>query len=142
MRRSTHCGEECRLKRDRRAQSGVARGRWVLVCDPPDRAVAVLRNEERTVMRDGEPNGPSPHLLVADDKPGDEVLIFASGHTIPKTDANDLVAGAFGPVPGAVLGCKTITDIVGRERIALVECQPKRRRVRLDQDIGNGDFSL
>src|ERR1700722_12262092 len=35
-----------------------------------------------------------------------------------------------------MLGGKTIAAVFRRERIAAVECQPERGRVRLDQDIG------
>src|SRR6266852_7387274 len=41
-----------------------------------------------------------------------------------------------------MLGCEPITPIFGRKCTAVVECDSKRSRVRLDENVGNGDFSL
>src|SRR5450756_2285320 len=41
-----------------------------------------------------------------------------------------------------MLGGKTVTDIVGGESAAIVEGEPERRRMRLQQHIGNGDLAL
>ena len=93
-------------------------------------------------MRCGYANGPPPYLGIVDDKAGDKVLVLAGRHSVLEANADHLITGAFGPVPGAMLGCEPITAIFRRKRSAVVECQPKRRRVRLYEYVGNGDFAL
>src|ERR1700728_4523525 len=41
-----------------------------------------------------------------------------------------------------MLGGKAVAAVFRRECGAVVECQPERSRVRLDQDVGNGDLVL
>src|SRR6266478_3447552 len=41
-----------------------------------------------------------------------------------------------------MLGREAVSTIFRRKRAAVVESQPKRSRVRLDQNVGNGDFAL
>src|ERR1700737_2456370 len=41
-----------------------------------------------------------------------------------------------------MLGREPITSIFGRKRAAVVECKPEGSRVRLDENVGNGDFAL
>src|SRR6202795_369675 len=110
--------------------------------NPPDRAVAVFRYQQGAVMRDGHANGPPPYLGIVDDKAGDKVLVLAGRHSVLEANPDHLVARAFGPVPRAVLGCEPITAIFQWKCSAVVECQPERRRVRLNENVGNGDFAL
>ena len=69
------------------------------VCNPPDGAAGVLRDEQCAVMCYGDANGPSPHIGIIDHKPGDEILVFAGGYAVLEANADHLVTGAFGPVP-------------------------------------------
>src|SRR5262249_11738581 len=73
---------------------------------------------------------------------GDEILILAGRHAVLQTDADDLVAGALGSVPGAVLGGKGITAILRRKIVAVIEGEPERSRVRLNEHIEYGDLVL
>src|SRR5262249_34335999 len=76
----------------------------LLRAHPPDRAVAVLRNQQRAIARNGYADRPSPDLAIVDDKASDEILVLAGWLAVLETDADDLVTGALRPVPGAVLG--------------------------------------
>jgi hypothetical protein len=68
----------------------------------PEGVGRVVRDHERTVVRDGDPDGPSPNMLVVNHKARQEVLILARRHAVFKAHANDVVAGAVAAVPGAV----------------------------------------
>src|SRR3979490_465951 len=67
--------------------------------------------------------------------PGRKTLVFPRGYPVLETNTDDLVAGAPGPVPRAMLGCKTVTEIFGWKCVAIVERKSKRGRVRLDENI-------
>ena len=110
--------------------------------DPPDRAAGILRHQQGAVMRNGHANGSSPHLGIADDKAGHEILVFAARRAVLETDANDLVARALRPVPRAMLGGEPVTAILRGERIGVIEHKPKRGRVSLDENVGSGDLAL
>src|ERR1700730_13251959 len=73
-----------------------------------DGAVAVFGNQNRTVMRHSAADGQLPHLGIVHSKSDPEVYIFAGRYAALEADADALVAGAFGPVPGAMLGHKLI----------------------------------
>src|SRR6185437_10080253 len=79
---------------------------------------------------------------VIDDKAGDEVLIFAGRDAILQANADHLVAGPFRAVPRAMLGGKRIAAIFRREVAAVVESEPQRSRMRLQQHVGDGDLVL
>ena len=60
--------------------------------------------------KSGEPSAasadadrPTPDARIVNREAGHEIFGFASGHAILHSNANDLVAGRFGAVPGAVL---------------------------------------
>jgi hypothetical protein len=52
------------------------------MCNPPDRSVSVFRHKECTVVCDCHSNGPSPHVRVIDDKPGEKILVFPGRRTV------------------------------------------------------------
>src|ERR1700676_3347786 len=110
--------------------------------NPPDRAVAVFRHQQRAVVCNGDTDRPSPHLGIVDHKPGDEILVLAGGDPVLETNANDLVARAPGSVPRAVLGGKAVADMVGGKCIAVVEYEAERSRMGLDQNVGSGNLPL
>src|SRR5262245_33099181 len=70
----------------------------------PDHPIAILGHQQRSVLRHRDAHRSSPHLLVADHKPRDEILVLAGRLAVLHPDADHLVAGALGAVPGAVLG--------------------------------------
>src|SRR5579863_8442546 len=65
-----------------------------LMRDAPDRAVAVFRDQQRSVARNGHADRASPHFGIIDDKAGHEVLILAGRLAILHANADQLVAGA------------------------------------------------
>src|ERR1700676_2460190 len=77
---------------------------FVTAADAPDRAVGLLRKDERAVFRLRHPDRPAPDRRVVDHEAGDEVFVFAGGHAVLHDRADDLVPGARRPAPGAVLG--------------------------------------
>src|SRR5580704_2536026 len=103
-----------------------------LVGDAPDRAVAVLGEEQRAVPSGCDAHRASPYAGIAGDEAGDEVLVFAGRHAVPQDHADQLVAGAFRAVPRSVLGREGAAPIVRRELAALIEREAERCRMRLD----------
>src|ERR1700730_15413014 len=93
-------------------------------------------------MRNGDTDRPCPHLGIVDDKPGDEILVFAGGYPVFETNANDLIAGVFEPVPRAMLGRKTIAGIFGWKRLAVVEGGAQRSQMGPVKNVGGGDLPL
>src|SRR6202011_4586218 len=70
----------------------------------------------------------------------EEILILAGGHAVPKLDADDLIPGAFGAVPRAVLGRKRIASVLSGKLRPGVEGKLQRGGVRLDQHVRDGDL--
>src|SRR3954453_11489672 len=46
-------------------------------CHPPDRPVAVLRHQQRSVLRHGDTDRPPPYLGIAHHESRDKILILA-----------------------------------------------------------------
>src|SRR6267142_1675824 len=82
---------------------------------PPDRAVAVLGEQQRAVFRLRHPDRPAPDRGVVDYEAGDEVFVLAGRHAILHDRTDDLVAGTRRPVPGAVRGGEHTALEIGRE---------------------------
>ena len=61
-------------------------------------------------------------------KPDEEVLVFAGRLAVLHRHADDLVAGAAGPVPRAVLGGEGVVAVLLRELVAVVERHVERGR--------------
>src|SRR5664279_1392022 len=112
------------------------------MADAPDGAVAVLGDQQRAVVSHRDADRPAPDVAVVEDEAGDEILVFAGRYPLPQTNANDLVTGPLRPVPRAVQGDDGIAAIVCGETGPVIERQAERRRVRLQQDIGDGDLVL
>src|ERR1700690_1707711 len=58
--------------------------------DAPERAVAVLGEDERAVLRLCDPDRPAPDRRVVDRKAGDEILVFAGRHAVFHDRPDDL----------------------------------------------------
>src|SRR6266702_7087475 len=110
--------------------------------DPPYRAVAVFGEDERAVLHLGDADRAAPDRGIIDHEADDEILVLAGGHAVLHDPADDLVAGALGPVPGPVLGGEDAALVFGRELVAGVDHHPERGRMRLDQNVGHSDLVL
>src|SRR6185369_6007846 len=104
-------------------------------CHPPDRAVAILRHQQGSVLRHGYAHRPPPHLRVTHHKPRDEILVLAGRLAVLHPDTDHLVAGALRAVPGAVLGGEGVALVFGWKLRALIEGHAERGRVRLYQHV-------
>jgi hypothetical protein len=62
-------------------------------------------------MRHRHADGARPNGGVVHDETGHEVLIFAGRYPILQAHPDHFVAGPFGAVPRAVLGCKRIPAV-------------------------------
>src|SRR5262249_42515144 len=74
-------------------------------------------------------------LVVADDKAGDEILVLTGRNAVLQPDPHDLVASSLGAIPRTVLGRKAVAAILWGKIAAVVEGQPERRRMRLQQHV-------
>src|SRR2546423_6415740 len=116
--------------------------RTAAIGDPPDRAVSILADEQRAVMRHRDADGARPNRGVVNDKAGHEVLVFATRLAVLEPHAHHFVAGALRPVPRAVLGGERIAGVFGRKLVAAVDDHPHRGGMCLDQHVGHGDLVL
>ena len=73
----------------------------------------VVGEDQRAVCRYGNANWPAPNFPVLDDESGDEILVLPGCFSVSQRDADDFVPRALSPIPGAVLGGKCITTILG-----------------------------
>ena len=69
------------------------------VGDVPDRAGAVVCDEDAAVFRDGDTDRPPPDQAVFRHETGEEVFVTAISMAVVHGDADDFVAGAIGAVP-------------------------------------------
>src|SRR4029077_1527220 len=114
----------------------LCRRRPAGIGDAPDRAAAVLGNEQGAVAGAGHADRPSPHRTVVDDKAGDEILVFAGRRATLHDHANDFVAGALGSIPRTMLGGKDTAPIVRRKLRSVVDRHAERGRMRFNQNVG------
>src|SRR5271156_4417810 len=107
------------------------------VSDVPDRARTVVGDEQAAVLGDGAAYGSAPHLAVFCDETGEKVLEASIGMAAVHRDADDLIAGAVGAVPGAVFGGEGVAVILlGKLTSGRIKGHLERRHVRLDEHIG------
>ncbi len=124
--------------------SAMLAGRRAGVGDAPQRAVAVLGEQQRAVMRRRHANRTAPHAVGIGDEAGDEILVAAVRHAVAQVDPYDFIAGAVAAVPGSVQRHEGVALVVARkcrDAGAGVEGHAERRRVRLDQHIRDGDVA-
>src|SRR5690606_14004388 len=108
---------------------GARWGGWLVAADLPDRAVAVLGHEERSVWRHRYADRPAPGLSLGGEEAGHEVLI-GTGRLVAVVEGqpDDLVAGTDFAIPRAVQGDEGIAAILLAERLVVVEGDVERRR--------------
>src|SRR3984885_8498749 len=96
----------------RRGWSAPLRG-LTRIGNPPHGTAGIFRNQQRPVLIDGNADRAAPDLRIADHEAGGEILVFARRRAVFHQYADDLVAGAFGAIPGAMLGGKNIAAVLG-----------------------------
>src|SRR5216683_244565 len=84
-------------------------------CDPPYGTAGIFRNQQCPVLVDGDADRAAPDFGIVDHEAGGEILVFARRRAVPHRYADDLVAGAFGAIPRAVLGGENTAAVLGRE---------------------------
>src|SRR5581483_1593980 len=107
------------------------------VRDAPDFACAVVHYQQRTILRDGQTDRAAPDTRIARPQhpAGQKVFIAADRLAVLEADADDAVAHALTPVPGAVQRDEGIVAILFWKLLAGVEDHTQRRDMRLQQDI-------
>ena len=76
---------------------------------------AIVGDEDGAVFGGGYADGSAPGVAIWQDESGEEVFVAAVGVSgVMEGHANDLVAGAGGAVPGAVLGGEDVSSILLR----------------------------
>ena len=93
-------------------------------------------------MRHRHADRARPNRGVVHNEAGHEVLVFAGRHPVLQVHADHFIAGALRAVPRAVLGRKHIPAVFRGELIAVVDSHTHRGRMRLDEDVRDGDLVL
>src|SRR5271167_2937672 len=83
--------------------------------DAPQRAVAVLGDEQRSIVCDSYTHWTAPDAVVVHYEPSEKVVVFAGRNAVINSHANYLVACARTPVPGAVEGRENVSAIFRRK---------------------------
>ena len=74
------------------------------VCNPPNRIVGVVGNEQRSVMGDRYPYWAAPHMAVINNEPCEKVVVTAGRQAMAQVYPDHLAPGATSSVPGTVEG--------------------------------------
>src|SRR5271166_3576532 len=108
----------------------------------PDRAGAIVGDEQAAVFGDRDAYRPAPDLAVIGDEAGEEVFVAAVGAAVVHGDVNDFVAGAVGAVPGAMFRSKGVAVKLLRKLFLLVGIKDhlERGHMGLDEDIGSNNL--
>ncbi len=141
------CGRVFRQSAAFRAAAGLKRAcsRTLRACrigDAPDGAARVLGDQQCPVLVDGHADRAAPDLRIVDHEAGGEILVFAGRRAVLHDHADDLVAGAFGAVPGAVFGGENVAAVLRRELRRVIERHAERGRMGLDEHVRDGDLVL
>ena len=112
-----------------------------LIRHAPDRAAAVVADEQRTVRRDRDADRATPDALVVADEADQKILILAGRLAVLHHQPHDFVAGALGPVPRAVQRDEGVALVVGGKLIRAIERDGERRGMRLNENVGRRDVA-
>jgi len=69
------------------------------ISNPPNRAAAVLGNEQGAILVHCHADRPPPDFGIVDNEGGNEIVVFAGRDSVLDDDADDLIAGALGAIP-------------------------------------------
>jgi len=128
--------------RESASSRSAARGFRGRRSNSPHDAVEVVGHQQRAVRRDCDAGG-----LPADgafgtgiaDEPGHEVFVYAGRTALDPPHAEHFVPGQDSPVPRAMTRDEDVAAILRRELRPVIECEPHRRGVRLEQHVGDDD---
>ena len=99
------------------------------VGNAPDGVRTVIGNQQRPVDGRCHANGTAPDISVGKDEAGEEILVATVGVAgVMQRHANDFIAGANRPVPGAVLGGEDVAAIFLAETACLHKRSSRARR--------------
>src|ERR1700686_3657720 len=94
--------------------------------NPPYGTAGIFRDQQCPVLIDGDADRAAPDLRIVDHEAGGEIFVFARRRAVFHQYTDDLVAGAFGAIPGAVLGGENIAAVLGRELRRVIERHAER----------------
>src|ERR1700733_7797695 len=107
-------GPGCRATNAWRGRRVPAAGGSARLCgltrigNPPYGIAGIFGNQQCPVLVDRDANRAAPDLRIIDHEAGGEILVFAGRRAVLHRYTDDLVAGAFGAIPRAVLGGENI----------------------------------
>src|SRR3954451_4223504 len=100
-------------------------GLWMR--NAPDRSIAVLGHEERTILRNRNTNRPAPNLFVRYHEACHEVFTLAG--RVPlliKPQAHNLIPGSALSIPRTMHRYEGVSLVLAGEGVAIVECNLER----------------
>ncbi len=110
-----------------------------LIGHAPDRAAAVIADEQRAVMRHRDADRAAPDASVVADEAERGNPRTRRSACRPSSRAHDLVAGERRAIPRAVQGDEGVAFVVGGKLIRRIEGDAERRRMRLNENVGHRD---
>ncbi len=106
------------------------------VAHTPDHFAGIVTDQQTAIGGYGYADGPPPDFALRGNEAGKKVFVAAIGAaSTMHGDADHLVSGADGTVPGAVLGGEDVAAILRRKLACFVEEHFKRGVMRLDENI-------
>src|SRR6266498_326891 len=111
-----------------------------LVRHSPDFLPAVVDHQQGSVANHPHADRPPPHLLarLIGDPAGEEVFVAYFRLALLERDADDFVSAALRAVPRAVQRDERVAHVLLGKHLARVKLDAERRRMRLDQHVGDG----
>src|SRR5271166_5354155 len=110
--------------------------------DPPDGTRAVVSHKQRAVRRHGHTDRTAPDVSFLGDETDQEVFVLSCRLAVFHWHEDHFVARPAGTIPRAMLGSKRVQPVLLRELTAVIEGQIERRRVRLNENVGNNHLVL
>src|SRR5579864_4074094 len=108
--------------------------------NPPYGTVGIFGSQQRAVLVDGNADRAAPDRRIVDHEAGGEIFVRAGRRAVLRRHADDLVAGALGSIPRAVLGGENVAAVLGRKLRRVIERDAERSRMGLDQYVRDGDL--
>src|SRR5205823_3379269 len=104
------------------------------VTHAPDSLITVVGDVERPVLPYRNTHRPAPRISFRRHEPGNKIFVDSARVPVLERYANHFVSSANCSIPRAMLGREQITAVFLRKLTAVVECQPQRCVVGLQQN--------